>query len=189
MSHRRRFQAHHVASSTSSSNSDEEDERKFQRRKDKSMTRARSQLLPMNMTPNDMKRGILRDRQKVGSSLADTEPMSIDRSITFEHIGGLSRHVEALKEMLVFPLLYPEVFEKFRINPPRGVLFHGAPGTGKTLVARALANECAKSGQKVAFFMRKGADCLSKWVGESERQLRLLFDQVRCGEASMWRVG
>ena len=51
-------------------------------------------------------------------------------------------------------------------------------GTGKTLVARALANECSSEGKKVAFFMRKGADCLSKWVGESERQLRLLFDQV-----------
>lgn len=52
-------------------------------------------------------------------------------------------------------------------------------GTGKTLVARALANECSKGDKRVAFFMRKGADCLSKWVGESERQLRLLFDQVR----------
>ena len=51
-------------------------------------------------------------------------------------------------------------------------------GCGKTLVARALANECSKDGRNVAFFMRKGADCLSKWVGESERQLRLLFDQV-----------
>lgn len=51
-------------------------------------------------------------------------------------------------------------------------------GTGKTLVARALANECSKGDKRVAFFMRKGADCLSKWVGESERQLRLLFDQV-----------
>lgn len=56
--------------------------------------------------------------------------------------------------------------------------FIGPPGTGKTLVARALANECSKDGRKVAFFMRKGADCLSKWVGESERQLRLLFDQA-----------
>lgn len=52
------------------------------------------------------------------------------------------------------------------------------PGTGKTLVARALANECSTGEKKVSFFMRKGADCLSKWVGESERQLRLLFDQV-----------
>ena len=55
-------------------------------------------------------------------------------------------------------------------------------GTGKTLVARALANECSRGEKKVAFFMRKGADCLSKWVGESERQLRLLFDQVRTPE-------
>lgn len=61
----------------------------------------------------------------------------------------------------------------------RGCLFYGPPGTGKTLVARALANECSQGERKVAFFMRKGADCLSKWVGESERQLRLLFDQVQ----------
>lgn len=60
----------------------------------------------------------------------------------------------------------------------RGCLFYGPPGTGKTLVARALANECSHGDRKVSFFMRKGADCLSKWVGESERQLRLLFDQV-----------
>ena len=46
-------------------------------------------------------------------------------------------------------------------------------------MARALANECSQDGKNVAFFMRKGADCLSKWVGESERQLRLLFDQVQ----------
>ena len=58
------------------------------------------------------------------------------------------------------------------------VLFHGPPGTGKTLLARALANECSQENRKVAFFMRKGADCLNKWIGESERQLRLLFDQA-----------
>ena len=59
-----------------------------------------------------------------------------------------------------------------------GVLFYGPPGTGKTLTARALANSCSDNGKKVAFFMRKGADCLSKWVGEAERQLRLLFEQA-----------
>jgi len=53
------------------------------------------------------------------------------------------------------------------------------PGTGKTLLARALASTCSKGGQHVSFFMRKGADCLSKWVGEAERQLRLLFEQAR----------
>ena len=60
----------------------------------------------------------------------------------------------------------------------RGCLFYGPPGTGKTLVANALANECSQGARKVSFFMRKGADCLSKWVGESERHLRRLFDKV-----------
>ena len=98
--------------------------------------------------------------------------------VTFDSIGGLKQHIRSLKEMILFPLLYPEVFDRFRIQPPRGVLFFGPPGCGKTLVARGLANECSRDGRRVAFFMRKGADCLSKWVGESERQLRLLFDQV-----------
>ncbi|NXU58616.1 ATAD2 protein, partial [Turnix velox] len=96
----------------------------------------------------------------------------------FDRVGGLSRHISALKEMVIFPLLYPEVFEKFQIQPPRGCLFYGPPGTGKTLVARALANECSQKDRKVSFFMRKGADCLSKWIGEPERQLRLLFEQA-----------
>ncbi len=69
-----------------------------------------------------------------------------------------------------------ELFSSVSLS--RGCLFYGPPGTGKTLVARALANECSHGNRKVAFFMRKGADCLSKWVGESERQLRLLFEQV-----------
>ncbi|CDQ87963.1 unnamed protein product [Oncorhynchus mykiss] len=114
----------------------------------------------------------------MGASLADVDPMVIDQSVRFDSVGGLTSHISALKEMVVFPLLYPEVFEKFKIQPPRGCLFYGPPGTGKTLVARALANECSQGDRKVAFFMRKGADCLSKWVGESERQLRLLFDQA-----------
>lgn len=98
--------------------------------------------------------------------------------------------------MTLLPLLYPEVFQRFNLTPPRGVLFHGPPGTGKTLLARALAASCRSDGKGicefslissrfcahchfVAFFMRKGADCLSKWVGEAERQLRLLFEEAR----------
>eukprot|EP00795_Rhopilema_esculentum_P007509 gene7509-13289_t len=178
-SHKRK----HYGSSTSSSSGDSDDEHRFERRKAKSMAKARARCLPMNFNPGDIF-GVLKDRERakerqpIGSSLADVDPMSIDKGVTFESVGGLDKHIQSLKEMIVFPLLYPEVFEKFKIAPPRGVLFYGPPGTGKTLVARALANECSSEGHKVAFFMRKGADCLSKWVGESERQLRLLFDQA-----------
>uniref|UniRef100_A0A8D3A316 ATPase family AAA domain-containing protein 2 n=1 Tax=Scophthalmus maximus TaxID=52904 RepID=A0A8D3A316_SCOMX len=165
----RRRHAIHSSDSTSSSSDDE----KFQRRRSKN----RSRCLPMNLVKEDLL-GIQKDRMKIGSSLADVDPMQIDRTVRFDSIGGLSRHISSLKEMVVFPLLYPEVFERFKIQPPRGCLFYGPPGTGKTLVARALANECSQGERKVSFFMRKGADCLSKWVGESERQLRLLFDQA-----------
>ncbi|XP_036948738.1 ATPase family AAA domain-containing protein 2-like isoform X1 [Acanthopagrus latus] len=122
--------------------------------------------------------GTCREKMNAGAGLADIDPMAIDQSVGFDSIGGLWGHISALKEMVVFPLLYPEVFDNFKIQPPRGCLFYGPPGTGKTLVARALANECSTGNRKVAFFMRKGADCLSKWVGESERQLRLLFEQA-----------
>ncbi|NXD69742.1 ATD2B protein, partial [Eolophus roseicapillus] len=169
---RRKKHAIHSSDTTSS------DEERFERRKSKSMARARNRCLPLNFRAEDLASGILRERVKVGASLADVDPMIVDKSVRFDSIGGLSHHILALKEMVVFPLLYPEIFEKFKIQPPRGCLFYGPPGTGKTLVARALANECSQGDKKVAFFMRKGADCLSKWVGESERQLRLLFDQA-----------
>uniref|UniRef100_A0AAX7TET5 ATPase family AAA domain-containing protein 2 n=1 Tax=Astatotilapia calliptera TaxID=8154 RepID=A0AAX7TET5_ASTCA len=170
-----RVKKHAIHSSDTTSSSDEE---RFERRKSKSMTRARNRCLPMNLTAEDLASGVLRDRVKVGASLADVDPMNLDPSVRFDNVGGLSNHIQSLKEMVVFPLLYPEIFEKFKIQPPRGCLFYGPPGTGKTLVARALANECSHGDRKVSFFMRKGADCLSKWVGESERQLRLLFDQA-----------
>ncbi|XP_064605176.1 ATPase family AAA domain-containing protein 2-like isoform X2 [Liolophura sinensis] len=173
----RRKAAFHGSSSTSSDSSSSDDENRFERRKAKSMAKARNRCLPMNLDADDII-GIRKERNRIGSSLADVDPMTVDRSVNFDSVGGLGKHVRALKEMVVFPLLYPEVFEKFKISPPRGVLFYGPPGTGKTLVARALANECSHDDKRVAFFMRKGADCLSKWVGESERQLRMLFDQA-----------
>lgn len=135
---------------------------------------------------------------------ADATPVGVDPTVGFHSVGGLDNHIRALKEMVVLPLLYPDLFSRFDTQPPRGVLFVGPPGTGKTLTARALVNSLSVSsppqsttsttgceqrppsvgptnwsnGKKVSFFMRKGADCLSKWVGEGERQLRLLFEQV-----------
>ncbi|NWU83897.1 ATAD2 protein, partial [Onychorhynchus coronatus] len=118
------------------------------------------------------------NQMKIGTSLAGVERMQIGSSVQFDGVGGLSDHISALKEMIILPLLYPDVFEILKFKPPRGCLFYGPPGTGKTLVARALANECSRGDRKVTFFMRSAADCMSKWVGESERQLRLVFEQA-----------
>ncbi|KAI1243444.1 hypothetical protein IHE44_0001065, partial [Lamprotornis superbus] len=122
--------------------------------------------------------GVGKDTMKIRGSLAGVEQMQIDGSVQFDGVGGLSDHISSLKEMVIFPLLYPEIFERLKIEPPRGCLFYGPPGTGKTLLARALANECSQGDMRVTFFMRKGAECLSKWIGESERQLRLLFEEA-----------
>ncbi|KAL7056484.1 hypothetical protein AAHC03_020927 [Spirometra sp. Aus1] len=170
------------------------DELRFERRRSKSLLHSRSELMPINIKPKDLESGPLRDRLVAGTTLTDIEPMTMDTNVTFEDVGGLQAQIRSLQESVLLPLVYPEVFEGFGIEPPRGVLFYGPPGTGKTLLARALANECTRmasaatgptqltgarqAARPVAFFMRKGADCLSKWVGESERQLRLLFDQA-----------
>lgn len=125
--------------------------------------------------------GKVKDKQ----ALADADPLGVDVNVNFDSVGGLQGHIDQLKEMVSLPLLYPEIFQRFHIVPPRGVLFHGPPGTGKTLLARALANSVSSEGRKVTFYMRKGADALSKWVGEAERQLRLLFEEARKTQPSI----
>ena len=125
--------------------------------------------------------GRMKDRQ----ALADADPLGVDPNVNFDGVGGLQGHIDQLKEMVALPLLYPEVFQRFHVTPPRGVLFHGPPGTGKTLLARALASSVSSQGKKVTFYMRKGADALSKWVGEAERQLRLLFEEARKTQPSI----
>lgn len=117
--------------------------------------------------------------------VADIQPVEIDESISFDDIGGLSEYINSLKEIVFLPLLYPEFFSSFNITPSRGVLLCGPPGTGKTLVARALACAASKGTQKVSFYMRKGADVLSEWVGEAEKQLRLLFEEAKKNQPSI----
>jgi SpoVK/Ycf46/Vps4 family AAA+-type ATPase len=118
-------------------------------------------------------------------ALADADPLGVDLNVDFSQVGGLQGHIDQLKEMVQLPLLYPELFQRFHVTPPRGVLFHGPPGTGKTLLARALANSVGTGGRKITFYMRKGADALSKWVGEAEKQLRLLFEEARRTQPSI----
>nr|CDP32483.1 Putative ATPase family AAA domain-containing protein [Podospora anserina S mat+] len=118
-------------------------------------------------------------------AFADADPLGVDMNVDFSKVGGLQGHIDQLKEMVTLPLLYPELFTRFHVTPPRGVLFHGPPGTGKTLLARALANSVGHGGRKISFYMRKGADALSKWVGEAEKQLRLLFEEARRTQPSI----
>ncbi|KAF7822679.1 Tat-binding like 7 [Senna tora] len=93
----------------------------------------------------------------------------------WESVAGLKDVIRCMKEVVILPLLYPEFFDNLGLTPPRGVLLHGYPGTGKTLVVRALIGACARGDKRIAYFARKGADCLGKYVGDAERQLRLLF--------------
>ncbi|XP_037092413.1 ATPase family AAA domain-containing protein 2-like [Pollicipes pollicipes] len=111
------------------------------------------------------------------------QPVTTDTGVDFKDVGGLHENVEKLKEMIVFPFRYPEVFKKF--GCPRGVLFYGPPGTGKTLVARALVHELSKGAQKVTFYSRSGSDILSKWFGESESNLRDLFEAAKANQPSV----
>lgn len=71
-------------------------------------------------------------RIKSQKDLADADPLGVDQNVDFSKVGGLAGHIDQLKEMVQMPLLYPELFLKFHVTPPRGVLFHGPPGTGKT---------------------------------------------------------
>ena len=82
--------------------------------------------------------GKIKDRQ----ALADTDPLGVDQNVTFEGIGGLEGYIDQLKEMVALPLLYPEIFQRFHVTPPRGVLFHGPPGTGETILPRQHQKVC-----------------------------------------------
>ncbi|KAJ1879592.1 TAT-binding protein-like protein 7, AAA ATPase [Coemansia sp. RSA 1722] len=141
--------------------------------------------LPMNVAELGAER--CRRAGYVNDALFAAQPATNSERVSFADVGGLDTCIESLKEMTMLPLMYPEIYRGFGIKPPRGVLFHGPPGTGKTLVARALAQSCAGQGamEPIAFFMRRGADCLSKWVGEAERQLRHLFEQARAFQPSI----
>ncbi|KAH1015165.1 hypothetical protein HUJ05_012934 [Dendroctonus ponderosae] len=125
-----------------------------------------------------MKKEMLKTGAGGPRNIEPIKPEMLDQSVRFSSIGGLQNHIQCLKEMILLPMMYPEVFKQFQVQPPRGVLFHGPPGTGKTLIARALANESSFGNRKVAFFMMKGGELLSKWLGESEKQLRTLFEQA-----------
>ncbi len=94
--------------------------------------------------------------------------------VSWEDIGGLDKAKQQLREAIEWPLTKPEVFDRMGIKSPRGVLLYGAPGTGKTLLAKAVASESSAN-----FISIKGPEVMSKWVGESEKAVRELFKKAR----------
>jgi len=94
--------------------------------------------------------------------------------VTWDDIGGLEGVKRDLQEVVQYPVEFPEKFEKFGMQPSRGVLFYGPPGCGKTLLAKAIANECQAN-----FISIKGPELLTMWFGESESNVREIFDKAR----------
>ena len=93
---------------------------------------------------------------------------------TYEDVGGLHEEMQRVREMVELPLRHPELFQRLGIEPPKGVLLHGPPGCGKTLLARAVANE-----SEANFFSINGPEIMSKFYGESEARLREIFQQAQ----------
>jgi transitional endoplasmic reticulum ATPase len=113
-------------------------------------------------------------------AMTEVEPSAIREffvevpNVRWEDIGGLDDMKEQLKEAIEWPLQYPEAFKKAHTQPPKGILLYGAPGTGKTLLAKAVANESG-----VNFISVKGPSLISKYIGESERGIREVFKKAK----------
>ncbi|HEX2803665.1 MAG TPA: CDC48 family AAA ATPase, partial [Sphingomicrobium sp.] len=101
------------------------------------------------------------------------EPGDRRADVTYDDLGGLHGTIDALREMVELPLRHPELFQRLGVDPPKGVLLHGPPGTGKTRLARAVANESSAN-----FFSIAGPEIMGSAYGESERKLRELFEQA-----------
>ena len=112
-----------------------------------------------------------------------TEPSPESKGLprtTYEDIGGLQEEMQRIREMVELPLRHPELFQRLGIDPPKGVLLHGPPGCGKTLLARAVANE-----SEANFYSINGPEIMSKFYGESEARLREMFQQAQKNSPSI----
>jgi len=124
--------------------------------------------------------------EKLPKSEAEELVLEEVPDVSYDHIGGLSREIEQVRDAVELPFLHPQLFSEHQLSPPKGVLLYGPPGCGKTLIAKAVANSIAKklghlTGKEVrSFFLHvKGPELLNKYVGESERQVREVFKKAK----------
>ncbi|UIJ45702.1 CDC48 family AAA ATPase [Sphingomonas cannabina] len=109
------------------------------------------------------------------------EPKESRRAdVTYDDVGGMAATIDQLREMVELPLRYPELFQRLGVDPPKGVLLHGPPGTGKTRLARAVANESDAS-----FFLINGPEIMGSAYGESEKRLREVFEEAAANAPSI----
>lgn len=101
--------------------------------------------------------------------------------VTYEDIGGLSEQIQQVRDAIELPFRHPEMFRSYGLRPPKGILLYGPPGSGKTLIAKAVANSLSEKGQgqRTYFLSIKGPELLNKFVGETERQIRSIFSRAR----------
>jgi len=100
--------------------------------------------------------------------------VSKDLEVTYDDLGGLKNEIQKIREMVELPMRHPELFERLGISPPKGVLLFGPPGTGKTMLAKAVASE-----SNTSFFSINGPEIFDKFYGESEKKLREIFDEAQ----------
>jgi proteasome-associated ATPase len=107
--------------------------------------------------------------------------------ITYNEVGGLAEQIEMIRDTVELPYLHRDLFKEYELDPPKGILLYGPPGCGKTLIAKAVANSLAKKVSERtgrpdvrSYFLNiKGPELLNKWVGETERQIRLIFQRAK----------
>ncbi|MFH0815684.1 MAG: CDC48 family AAA ATPase [Methanobacteriota archaeon] len=130
--------------------------------------------------PADVLGKMIVKREDFKEALKDVEPSAMREvlveipKVTWDEVGGLEDAKTTLRESVEMPLNNPAAFERMGIRPPRGILLYGPPGTGKTLLAKAVANE-----SQANFISIKGPEVMSKWVGESEKAVRLIFKKAK----------
>src|SRR4029079_1922087 len=120
---------------------------------------------------------------------SDVEELVLEEvpDIQYEDIGGLKSQIEQIRDAVELPFLHPDLFREHGLKPPKGILLYGPPGCGKTLIAKAVANSLAKKVAEVrgvkdakSYFLNvKGPELLNKYVGETERHIRLIFARAR----------
>ncbi len=131
-----------------------------------------TKLVVVSTNPDGIVRVNEETEIEVKPEAVDVEEKAIP-TITYEDIGGLKDAIDKIREMVELPLRHPELFERVGVEPPKGVLLYGPPGTGKTLLARAVANESGAN-----FTAINGPEVMSKWYGESEQNIRKIFEEA-----------